>query len=162
MLFTQATAAGIQLENAIILSPEQYKKAQIPANNKRIMEWAKDNHVNISIGVQPSSDLNCMLDIMMDDRVSDNTMSTNKKMLRHLGDDLIKLIDNMSDKVEEAVESAEINKKLNMLLDDFRAGIKALCGENTMVHVEIFKLQEVTSDEVINLLVHAINNIGES
>ena len=37
-----------------------------------------------------------------------------------------------------------------------------LCGEDTMVHVEIFKLQEVTSDEVINLLVHAINNIGES
>ena len=36
MLFTQATAVGIQLENALILSPENLAKSQITANNERI------------------------------------------------------------------------------------------------------------------------------
>ena len=46
MLFTKATEAGIQLENAMLLSSENFTKSQIPANNARIKEWARDNHVN--------------------------------------------------------------------------------------------------------------------
>lgn len=156
MLFTQATAAGIQLENAIILSPEQYKKAKIPANNKRIMGWAKDNHVNISIGMQQStSDFNCTLGLMMDDRVSDNTMSTNKKMLKRLGEELIKFIDDMSDGVDEANKDAETHEKLTALVDKFKNDVKELCGKDAMIDVKIFKIPDLAPDELAHILAKA-------
>lgn len=155
MLFTKSTENGIQLENALILSPEQYKKAQIPANNKRILEWAKDNHVNLSLNAQAQSDFNCVLGIMMDNCVSDSTMSTNKKMLKHLGEDLIEFINGMSDQVEEATKEAETRKKLQKFVEDFKAGVKAICGEDTIVEVKIFKLRDIDSDELAHILAKA-------
>lgn len=150
MLFTKATESGIQLENALILSPEQYKKAQIPANNKRIMEWAKDNHVNIIIGVQKDSDFNCVLGVMMDTCVSDITMSTNKKLLNHLGKELATFIDDMSDKADEANKDAETREKLTALVDKFKSDVKELCGEDTTIDVKVFKLREVSTEDIIN------------
>lgn len=155
MLFTKATEAGIQLENALILSPEQYKKAQIPANNKRILEWAKDNHVNIVLNAQAQSDFNCILGIMMGDCISDNTLSTNKRMLMHLGENLTKHIDDMPDQVEEATKEAEIRKKLQKAVEDFEAGVKAICGEDTIVEVKVFKIRDIDSDELAHILAKA-------
>lgn len=156
MLFTKSTENGIQLENALILSPEQYKKAQIPANNKRLLGWAKDNHVNLGLNVQaPQSDFNCVLGIMMDNCVSDSTMSTNKKMLKHLGEDLIEFINGMSDQVEEATKEAETRKKLQQFVEDFEAGVKAICGEDAIVEVKIFKIRDIDSDELAHIFAKA-------
>ena len=157
MLFTKSTESGIQLENALILSPEQYKKAQIPANNKRLLGWAKDNHVNLGLNVQAQSDFNCVLGIMMDNCVSDSTMSTNKKMLKHLGDELVKFIDGMPEELEEAKKVAEDRKRLDILMSDFEAAVKAICGEDTIVRIEIFKLREIDADELARMLRTAIN-----
>ena len=156
MLFTKATENGIQLENALILSPEQYKKAQIPANNKRILQWAKDNHVNISLNVRKDSDFNCTLGIMMDSCVSDSTMSTNKKILKRSGEELTKFIDDMSDEVDEANKDAETREKLATLVDKFKNDVKELCGEDTMIDVKVFKLREVNVKDVENMLLKAL------
>lgn len=158
MLFTKATESGIQLENALILSPEQYKKAQIPANNKRLLEWAKDNHVNLGLNVQaPQSDFNCVLGIMMDNCVSDSTMSTNKKMLKRLGEELTKFIDDMSDEVDEANKDAETHEKLTALVNKFKHNVKDLCGKDTLIDVNVFKLREVVDvKEMENMLLKAL------
>lgn len=157
MLFTKSTENGIQLENALILSPGQYKKAQIPANNKRILEWAKDNHVNLGLGVlQAQSDFNCVLGIMMDNCVSDSTMSTNKKMLKHLGEDLVKFINDMPDQIEEATKEAETRKKLQKFVEDFEAGVKAICGDDAIVEVKVFKIRDINSDELAHILAKAL------
>lgn len=158
MLFTKATENGIQLENALILSPEQYKKAQIPANNKRILQWAKDNHVNIWLITIPKegSEFNCVLGVMMDNCVSDNTMSTNKKMLKRLGEELTKFIDDMSDEVDEANKDAETREKLRALVDKFKNDVRELCGEAVMINVEVFKLREVSVKEMENMLLKAL------
>ena len=156
MLFTKSTESGIQLENALILSPEQYKKAQIPANNKRILEWARDNRVNLNLNVQAQkSDFNCILGIMMDNCVSDSLMTANKKMLKHLGEDLIGFIDSMPDQVEEATKEAETRKKLQKFVEDFEAGVKAICGEDTIVEVKVFKVCNIDSDELAHILAKA-------
>ena len=139
MLFTQATEAGIQLENALILSPEHLAKSQIPANNERILNWAKDNHVNIQFDSNPKSDFNCTIGIMMDERVSDSTMSTNKKMLKHLGDELIKFIDNLSDETDEAIKDAENHQKVKDLVERFEADVKDVYGEDVVVNIGIYR-----------------------
>lgn len=145
MLFTQATEAGIQLENALILSPENLTKSQITANNERILNWAKDNHVNVKFDSNPKSDFNCVIGIMMDERVSDSTMSTNKKMLKHLGDELIKFIEDLSDEDDEAAKDAENYKKVEALVKQFEADVKNIYGEDVLVNVGICKKGELDS-----------------
>ena len=159
MLFTQATKDGIVLENALILSPEQYKKALIPANKKRILAWAKDNHVEISIGdLQPASDFNCEFSIMMPSKISDVTMNSNKKKLKQLGEELVEFINGMSDKPEEAEKAAETRKKLDELVDKFRTEVKDLCGEDTAIIIEIVKIP--TPEELISKIAQMIKNNG--
>lgn len=152
MLFTQATEAGIQLENALILSPENLAKSQITANNERILNWAKDNHVNIQFDSNPKSDFNCTIGIMMDERVSDSTMSTNKKMLKHLGEDLVKFIDDMSENVDEANKDAETREKVAVLVDKFKSDVKELCGEDTIINVEVFTLRTASAKDIEDML----------
>ena len=154
MLFTQATEAGIALENGLLLTDEQYNKAVIPANCDRIKEWARDNHVNISISPEAKSDtgFNCVIGIMQDERVSDSTYQANKKMLKHLGDELIKFVDDMPAEPEKAAKSAKEHKILDALVDKFHNDVKAICGDDTLIKVEIFKLREIDSDELIHML----------
>ena len=156
MLFTQATEVGIQLENALILSPKSLAKAQIPANNERILNWAKDNHVVIRFDSNPKSDFNCVLGIMMDERVSDSTMSTNKKMLKHLGEDLVKFIDDMSENVDEANKDAETREKVAVLVDKFKSDVKELCGEDTIINVEVFTLRTASAKYIEDILTKAL------
>lgn len=164
MLFTQATEAGIALENGLLLTDEQHSKAVIPANCDRIKEWARDNHVNISISPEVKSDtgFNCTIGIMQDERVSDSTYQANKKMLKHLGDELVKFIDDMPDSLEEANKTAEDRKRLDILTNDFEAAVKAICGQDVIVHVEVFKLREINVDELAHMLKMAISEAGES
>lgn len=158
MLFTQATEAGIALENGLLLTDEQYNKAVIPANCDRIKEWARDNHVNISISPEGKSDagFNCAIGIMQDERVSDSTYQANKKMLKHLGEDLVKFINDMPDQVEEATKEAETRKKLQKFVEDFEAGVKAICGDDAIVEVKIFKIRDIDSDELAHMIAKAL------
>ena len=159
MLFTKATENGIQLENALILSPEQYEKAQIPANNRRIMQWAKDNHVKIWFITipKPGSEFNCILGIMMDSWVSDSTMSTNKKMLKHLGDELIKFIEDLSDETDEANKDAENHQKVEALVKQFEADVKSVYGEDIVVQIGIYKMREIDTSLLNDILRQAID-----
>lgn len=157
MLFTKATMSGIQLENALILSPEHFAKSQIPANHERILNWAKDNHVNIQFDSNPQSDFNCTIGIMMDDRVSDTTMGTNKKMLHHLGRELAKFIDNLSDEADEAAKDAENHQKVEALVKQFEADVKSIYGEDVVVHIGIYKMREIDTSLLNDILHQAID-----
>ena len=152
MLFTKSTESGIQLENAMILMPELFEKTKIPANTARLLEWARDNHVNVGFFPSDKSDFNCRIGIMMDSEVSDNTMNATKKMLKHLGEELIKFIDDLPAEPEKATKSAEDRKTLDALVDKFHNDVKAICGDDTLIKVEIFKLREVDPDELIHML----------
>ena len=49
MLFTKATEAGIQLEIGTVLDSKQIKALKIDANKKRVIEAARDLHVDVMI-----------------------------------------------------------------------------------------------------------------
>lgn len=159
MLFTKSTESGIQLENAMILMPELFEKTQIPANSARLLEWARDNHVNVGFFTSDKSDFNCHIGIMMDSEVSDNIMNATKKMLKHLGEELIKFLRDLPAESEEAAKSAEDRKILDALVDKFHNDVKAICGDDTLIKVEIFKLREADPDELIHML---MQNAAES
>lgn len=142
MLFTKATENGIKLENAIILSSELLAKAQIPANNNRILEWAKDNHVNIMFDPGETSDFSCKLGIMMETEVSESVYNANKKMLKHLGDELLQFITDLPSNVDDAADEAIIINEINKATEEYSNRIKEIAGEYTFVSVRIFKLKE--------------------
>lgn len=73
----------------------------------------------------------------------------------HLGENLTKHIDDMPDQVEEATKEAEIRKKLQKAVEDFEAGVKAICGEDTIVEVKVFKIRDIDSDELAHILAKA-------
>lgn len=142
MLFTKATEAGIQLENAIILSPENLNKALIPANNDRIKAWAKDNHVNVAIAPQSDSDFNLVIGVMLDESVSDPTMNASKKMLKHAEKELIEFIEGLPDNADDAADEAIISNELNKLFEKFYEDVQAIAGKGILVCVNIFKLKD--------------------
>lgn len=142
MLFTKATENGIKLENAILLSQEQLEKVQIPANNARISGWAKDNHVNVMFDQNAQSDFNCNLGIAMETEVSESVYNANKKMLKHLGDELLQFIANLPSNVDDAADEAIIINEINKATEEYSNRIKEIAGEYTFVSVRIFKLKE--------------------
>lgn len=139
MLFTKATEAGIQLENAIILSPENLNKALIPANNDRIKAWAKDNHVNVAIAPQSDSDFNLVIGVMLDESVSDPTMNASKKMLKHAEKELIEFIEGLPDNVDDAADEAILKNELDKLVKEFAEKVQNIAGGNVIVAVRISK-----------------------
>lgn len=140
MLFTKATEAGIQLENAIILTTENLHKALIPANEQRIKAWAKDNHVNVSIAPQSDSDFNLIIGVMLDESVSDPTMNASKKMLQHAEKELVAFIQGLSDNADDAADDAIVSNKLKELCEKFSEDVAAIAGENVILSICMFKL----------------------
>lgn len=141
MLFTKATEAGIQLENAIILTTENLSKALIPANNDRIKIWAKDNHVNVAIAPQSDSDFNLIIGVMLDESVSDPTMNASKKMLKHAEKELVEFIEGLPDNVDDAADDAIVAKEIDKLMREFAKNVQNIAGEDVMVSIRIFKLK---------------------
>lgn len=139
MLFTKATEAGIQLENAIILTTENLNKALIPANNDRIKAWAKDNHVNVAIAPQSDSDFNLVIGVMLDESVSDPTMNASKKMLKHTEKELTEFIENLPDNVDDAADEAIIKNELDKLVKEFTEKVQSIAGADVIVAIRIFK-----------------------
>ena len=141
MLFTKATEAGIQLENAIILTTENLSKALIPANNNRIKSWAKDNHVNVAIAPQSDSDFNLIIGVMLDESVSDPTMNASKKMLKHAEKELLEFIEGLPDNVDDAADDAMVVNEIDKLMREFSKNVQSIAGEDVMVSIRIFKLK---------------------
>ena len=142
MLFTKATENGVKLENAIILPVELWEKTQIPANNARISEWAKDNHVNIMFEPNQTSDFNCKLGIMMESEVAETLYNTNKKMLKNLGNELVRFINDMPSNVDEAADEAIVANELKTLANEFYEKVYSIVGHNVFIRLEVFKLNE--------------------
>lgn len=139
MLFTKATEAGIQLENAIILTTENLSKAVIPANYNRIKAWAKDNHVNVTIAPQSDSDFNLVFGVMLDESVSDPTMNASKKMLKHAEKELTEFIENLPDNADDAADEAIIKNELDKLVKEFAEKVQSIAGADVIVAIKIFK-----------------------
>ena len=49
MLFTKATESGIQIEIGVLLDSKQIEAIKIDANKKRIIQAARDLHVDVMI-----------------------------------------------------------------------------------------------------------------
>lgn len=141
MLFTKSTEAGIQLENAIILTTENLNKALIPVNNDRIKAWAKDNHVNVAIAPQSDSDFNLVIGVMLDESVSDPTMNASKKMLKHAEKELVEFIESLPSNVDDAADDAIVANELDKLMKEFAKNAQNIAGEDVMVSIRIFKLR---------------------
>lgn len=139
MLFTKATEAGIQLENAIILSPENLNKALIPANNDRIKAWAKDNYVNVTIGPRFASDFNLIIGVMLNESVSDPTMNASKKILKHAEKELVGFIESLPDNVDDAADEAIVSNELNKLFEKFYKDVQAIAGKDILIDLVVFK-----------------------
>lgn len=142
MLFTKATEAGIQLENATILTTENLNKALIPANEQRIKAWAKDNHVNVAIGPQSDSDFNLVIGVMLDESVSDPTMNASKKMLRHAEKELLEFIEGLPNNADDAADEAIVSNELNKLCEKFYRDVQAIAGKGILVDLIIFKRRD--------------------
>lgn len=140
MLFTKAVEDGIKLENAMILTPELFEKTQIPANNARISQWARDNHVNVGFFTSDKSDFNCRIGVMMDSEVSDNTMNANKKMLKHTGDELVEFLKGLPSNADDAADEAIVVNELNKIFDEFVEKIKKI-DNKLIVQIHIIKLK---------------------
>ena len=140
MLFTKSSEAGIQLENRLLLTPEQFAKTQIPANKNRISEWARDNHVNIMLQQSDQSDFNCILGIMTDSEISEATHNANKKMLKHLGDELIQFINSLPSNVDDAVDAAIVDNEVHNAIKCFIEKIEEILGKDTILSIKIGKL----------------------
>ena len=140
MLFTKATEAGIQLENAIILTTENLNKALIPANSDRIKAWAKDNHINVAIAPQSDSDFNLVIGVMLDESVSDPTMNASKKMLKHAEKELLEFIEGLPSNVDDAADEAIITNELDKLMKEFAKNVQNIAGEDIIVAIKISKI----------------------
>ena len=146
MLFIKSTEAGIQLESAIILTTENLNKALIPANNNRIKEWARDNHVNVSINPQAESDFNLFIGVMLDESTSEPTLSASKKMLKHAEKELIGFISAMPDNADDAADEAIVTNELDKLIKEFIKNVRNLVGEDVIVSIKVFKLRNHGTD----------------
>lgn len=140
MLFTKSTEAGIQLENAIILTAENLNKALIPANSDRIKTWAKDNHVNVVIDPQSNNEFSLFIGVMLDESVSDPTMNASKKMLKHAEKELLEFIEGLPSNVDDAADEAIITNELDKLMKEFTKNVQNIAGEDIIVAIKIFKI----------------------
>lgn len=143
MLFIKSTEAGIQLESATILTTENLNKALIPANNNRIKEWARDNHVDVSINPQVEhNDFNLLISMTLDKSTSEPTLSASKKMLKHTEKELIEFISAMPDNADDAADEAIICNEVDKICKKFTKDIQAIAGKDVFVSIRIFKLRD--------------------
>jgi hypothetical protein len=143
MLFTQSTEAGIQLENALILSPEDFAKVSIPANAARVSNWAKEMNVSVNFNQQPNSDFNCFIGIMTDERVSEEQLNKEKKFLKTTGNALMQFIEGLPAKEEEACCEADVRIAVNALTAKYTEELEMIVGEPVFVRVTIVRKSDI-------------------
>lgn len=136
MLFTKATEAGIQLELGILLNPKQIKAVKIDVNKKRIIQAARDLHVNVMI-LPTNSDFQIEIGRLLKDSVSELEMRKEKSDLAEASVIICDLINELPDNKDEAMLCAEKHAIVDAMIAKFENDIKAVLGEHVNITVDI-------------------------
>lgn len=136
MLFTKATEAGIQLEIGTILDSKQIKALKIDVNRKRVIEAARDLHVNVMI-LDPKSDFQITVGRLLKDSVSELEMRKAKEDLLEASIAICDLICELPDNKDEAILYAEKHEIVDAMIAKFESDIKAVLGEYVNITVDI-------------------------
>jgi hypothetical protein len=136
MLFTKATEAGIQLEIGTILNSKQIKALKIDVNKKRVVEAARDLHVDVMI-LDPTSDFQIKVGRLLKDSVSELEMRKAKEDLLEASVIICDLIDELPDDINEALLYAEKHAIIDAMIAKFEKEVKAVLGEHVNIIVDI-------------------------
>ena len=136
MLFTKATEAGIQLEIGTLLKSKQIKALKIDVNKKRVIEAARDLHVDVMI-LDPTSDFQIKVGRLLKDSVSELEMRKAKEDLLEASVIICDLIDELPDDINEALLYAEKHAIIDAMIAKFEKEVKAVLGEHVNIIVDI-------------------------
>ena len=136
MLFTKATEAGIQLEIGTMLDSKQIKALKIDVNKKRVVEAARDLHVDVMI-LDPTSDFQIKVGRLLKDSVSELEMRKAKEDLLEASVIICDLIDELPDDINEALLYAEKHAIIDAMIAKFEKEVKAVLGEHVNIIVDI-------------------------
>ncbi len=136
MLFTKATEAGIQLELGILLNSEQIKAVKIDVNKKRIIQAARDLHVDIMI-LPTDSDFQIKIGRLLKESLTELEMRKEKSDLAEASIIICDLIGELPDNEAEAILYAEKHGIVDAMIAKFENEIKAVLGENVNIIVDI-------------------------
>lgn len=136
MLFTKATEAGIQLEIGTLLKSKQIKALKIDVNKKRVIEAARDLHVDVMI-LDPTSDFQIKVGRLLKDSVSELEMRKAKEDLLEASIAICDLVCELPDNEDEAILSAERHTIIDALVNEFESKVKEALGENVSIEVDI-------------------------
>ena len=136
MLFTKATEAGIQLEIGTLLKSKQIKALKIDVNKKRVIEAARDLHVDVMI-LDPKSDFQIKVGRLLKDSVSELEMRKAKEDLLDASVIICDLIDELPDNKDEAILYAEKHAIIDAMIAKFEKEVKAVLGEHVNIIVDI-------------------------
>ena len=136
MLFTKATEAGIQLEIGTILNSKQIASLKIDVNKKRVVEAARDLHVDVMI-LDPKSDFQIKVGRLLKDSVSELEMRKAKEDLLEASVIICDLIDELPNDINEALLYAEKHAIIDAMIAKFEKEVKAVLGEHVNIIVDI-------------------------
>lgn len=145
MLFTKATEAGIQLEIGTMLNSKQIKALKIDVNKKRIIEAARDLHVDVMI-LPTDPDFQIKIGRLLKESLSELEMRKAKEDLLEASVIICDLIDELPDNKDEAVLSAERHAIIDALVNEFECKVKEVLGENVNVEVEITAYEHTNTE----------------
>ena len=136
MLFTKATEAGIQLEIGVLLNSKQIKAVRIDVNQKRIIQTARDLHVDVMI-LPTDSDFQVKIGRLLKESLSELEMRKEKSDLAEASVIICDLINELPDNKDEAILCAEKHAIVDAMIAKFEDEIKAVLGENVNIIVDI-------------------------
>lgn len=136
MLFTKATEEGIQLELGILLDAKQTKAVKIDVNKKRIIQAARDLHVDVTI-LPTDSDFQIKIGKLLKNSLSEPEIRKEKNDLANASIIIYNLIDELPDNKDEAILYAEKHAIVDAMVAKFEKDIKAVLGEYVNITVDI-------------------------
>ena len=136
MLFTKATESGIQIEIGVLLDSKQIKAIKIDVNKKRIIQAARDLHVDVMI-LPTDSDFQVKIGRLLKESLSELEMRKEKSDLAEASVIICDLINELPDNKDEAILCAEKHAIVDAMIAKFEDEIKAVLGENVNIIVDI-------------------------
>lgn len=136
MLFTKSTEAGIQLEIGTMLDSKQIKALKIDVNKKRVIEAARNLHVDVMI-LDPTSNFQIKVGRLLKDSVSELEMRKAKEDLLEASIVICDLVCELPDNEDEAILNAKRHTIIDALVNEFERKVKEVLGENVSIEVDI-------------------------
>lgn len=136
MLFTKATEAGIQLEIGTVLDSKQIKALKIDVNKKRVIEAARDLHVDVMI-LPTDPDFQIKIGRLLKESLSELEMRKAKEDLLEASIVICDLVCELPDNKDEAILYAEKHAIIDAMIAKFESDVKAVLGENVNIIVDI-------------------------